>query len=147
MSKPQRCRKPRVRQNHEGQNDLENKHDFVPHHFVVPGFLNPTEREAYARRFGTLPTLKNRGVFRQNQSDFCNHGVYDPALIPGGARSIGQGFVPMGRFVEHDAVNTFVRGVQDANCQQVRLAGLDRFGHVQYEGRFTAFVLSHARPV
>ena len=67
---PQRCRKPRVRQNHEGQNDWENKHDFVPHHFVVPGFLNPTEREACARRFGALSTLKNRGVFRQNQSDF-----------------------------------------------------------------------------
>ena len=34
-----------------------------PHHFAIPGILNATERAAYARRFGVLPTLKKQGCF------------------------------------------------------------------------------------
>ena len=71
------------------------------------------------------------------------HGVHDAADVVGATGIDGIGLAAACRRAECDAVQFFMRGIQDPHGQPIGRAGLERRGNVEFKRVFRALVLTY----
>ena len=72
------------------------------------------------------------------------HRVHDAADVVGATGTDGIGLAATGRRAQRDAIQFFMRGIQDPHGQPIGRAGFERSGNVEFKRVFRPLVSTYA---